>query len=119
MGAELVRAIFGATLTIFMMFPASSSFGQSQTELQENWSHCLSVFAETVAATTDEQAEVIANAAMSACQDQEDALAEFYKANGPVVAEFALTELLPMQKENYRQKTIAKVLAIKAAKRLQ
>lgn len=115
----LIGAAAFAWLSVAAVSTASAELKNEQQLLQENWFKCLSVFGETVAVTTEEPAETIANAALAACQDQEEVLAGFYNTKSPATAAYLIEELLPAQKEDFRQKLIAKVLAVKAAKRLQ
>ena len=93
---------------------------KEQRALQDNWLHCLLVFGQTVAATTGERAEVIAEAAFTGCRPEEEALYEFFSAGpSPVVAEFVRSRLFPKIRENYRQEVIAKVLVVRASQQLQ
>lgn len=90
---------------------------EEQKRLQADWEKCLEVFALTVAEGTNEPAAIVVEGAMAACQEPENAMFRYFNSQEPkALSDFLVLELMPMMAADYKKKTLAKVLAHRAAR---
>lgn len=120
---DLLHNLIGQSL---LKFSELYSDGQIETktkaeesDIMSVWTRCLRVFASTVAATTNEPAEVIADAAMISCFEQQNDFFELANLYSPAMKKFRKEELNPFAYEKMRLFAVAEILKIKAMKRLQ
>lgn len=105
---------------LLIIFTANLSHAQNETAeqilLQDQWYKCLQVYALTVAERTTEPSSLIADAAMTACQKQEDKLYHFYGRNRPEPFKSMMQiELLGAQRDDYKKKILVEILAVRAS----
>lgn len=109
---QLVCLLFAASISISHAEDRASR----QKNIQDNWYRCLQIYALTIAGKTNEPSTVIADAAITACQKEEDKLFYFYGENKPEpVRSFIQTEILSAQRENYKKKLLVEILALRAS----
>ena len=104
-----------AIYTIFASASYAGGKSDRQKAIQDAWYHCIQVYALTVAEKTNEPSSLIADAAMTACQGEEDKLYRFYGEEPEPVKSFAQKELLGAQRDDYRKKILVEILARRAS----
>jgi len=91
----------------------------SEDETGQRWFHCLKVFAVTVAETTDEPAETIANAAMHSCRNERQSFMALLENVPRVWKNIAEEDFFTPLQEDFRQEIIAEILTMRAKAKLQ
>lgn len=105
-----------ASLLFLSSTAHASDRTEEQKELQNVWYHCIRVYALTVAEETDEPASIIAKAAMTACEDEENNLFQHFNSGQEPVRSFAVEEIFPAIKRHNHEKILSEILAKRASK---
>lgn len=120
---ELINTLYEKAAVKFALFYRD---GQIEVELRDEearrmqeWARCLKVFAATVATTTDEKAELIADAAMASCRLEELNLFDLDQRYSPAMQKFRTEELYPDAMKEMRLHAISAALQARAAQKLQ